>query len=220
MKSYIEKKTINKHNDIFINKLEILKLATDIGLKTPDTLVTDNKNDLLIFKKKYKSIITKNFSQGIFISSNDKILGNSTKIVDQKMMSIIPSEFHYMLFQEMLEKIIELRVFFLDGKFYASAIFSQNNEKTKIDFRNYDFEKPNRTPPFILPQNIQNKLLKLMNKINLNSGSIDILITKNKEYVFLEVNPIGQFSQLSIPCNYYLDRKIAEQIKKRIYGTI
>ena len=35
------------------------------------------------------------------------------------------------------------------GTFYSSAIFSQNDPKTSVDFRNYNKDKPNRTPPYI-----------------------------------------------------------------------
>jgi len=48
-----------------------------------------------------------------------------------------------------------------------------------------------------------------MSKLNMNCGSIDMIVTKQKEYVFLEVNPIGQFKQVSFPCNFYLEQKIA-----------
>ena len=220
VKRYLEINSINKHNDIFLNKLEVLQQAAARGFRIPNTLITDNKADLLHFYNRHKSIVTKNFSQGIFISVDNKVLGNSTRLIDSAMMDIIPNNFHYTLFQENIEKIVELRIFFLDNKFYSSAIFSQNNEKTKLDFRNYDFEKPNRTPPFLLPKNIKEKLTLLMQKLNLNSGSIDILISKEKEYVFLEVNPIGQFSQVSIPCNFYIEKKIAKQLKKRQNGVI
>jgi hypothetical protein len=30
--------------------------------------------------------------------------------------------------------------------------------------------------------------------------------------VFLEVNPTGQYGMVSDPCNYYLDKKIAEYL--------
>jgi hypothetical protein len=44
----------------------------------------------------------------------------------------------------------------------------------------------------------------------LTSGSLDVVLTTQYEYVFLEVNPIGQFEQVSVPCNYNLFKTIAE----------
>jgi hypothetical protein len=56
--------------------------------------------------------------------------------------------------------------------------------------------------------------------MNLNTGSIDLICTKSGEYVFLEVNPVGQFSMVSFPCNYYLEEKIADLLiqKDEEYG--
>ena len=92
------------------------------------------------------------------------------------------------------------------------AIFSQNNEKTKLDFRNYDYSFPNRKTPFILPSKIEKKIRNFMNFIKLNCGSLDLILTPNSEYVFLEVNPVGQFGMVSSPCNYELEKKIANKL--------
>lgn len=48
-----------------------------------------------------------------------------------------------------------------------------------------------------------------MTALDLNSGSIDFIKSGNN-YYFLEVNPIGQFGNVSTDCNYSLERKIAE----------
>jgi glutathione synthase/RimK-type ligase-like ATP-grasp enzyme len=43
-------------------------------------------------------------------------------------------------------------------------------------------------------------------------GSIDMIYSKQQEYIFLEVNPSGQFMGYSEACNYQLDRIIAEYL--------
>jgi glutathione synthase/RimK-type ligase-like ATP-grasp enzyme len=128
------------------------------------------------------------------------------------MIEELPLNFHPTLFQEYIEKVFEIRSFYLNGLFYSSAIMSQNDRQTQIDFRNYNHTKPNRTPPYKLPNELENKLQKLMFDLNLNSGSIDLLVDKYGNYVFLEVNPIGQFAQVSKPCNYYLEEMIANSL--------
>jgi D-alanine-D-alanine ligase-like ATP-grasp enzyme len=45
--------------------------------------------------------------------------------------------------------------------------------------------------------------------LKLNTGSIDLIVNTTGEYIFLEVNPVGQFGMVSSPCNYYLEREIA-----------
>lgn len=212
--------SLNKEEDIYLNKLELLKMAVAEGLKIPDTLVTDRKADVQAFALKHKSMITKNFSPGIFIRHKGRMLGNSTQLVDQAMIDDLPDQFHYTLFQETINKLFELRIFFIAGAFYASAIFSQNNEQTRIDFRNYDHRKPNRTPPFRLPDEIAARLHRLMDNAGINCGSIDMMVSDKQEYIFLEVNPIGQFAQVSIPCNYRLEQKVAEHLIQQAHAAL
>ena len=84
--------------------------------------------------------------------------------------------------QAYIEKKIELRIFFLGNQFFSAAIFSQSNPKTKIDFRNYDDENPNRIIPFNLPKDVSKKLLKMINSLKLTSGSIDMIYTKKNQF--------------------------------------
>lgn len=104
----------------------------------------------------------------------------------------------------------------MKGKCYTSAIFSQRDEKTKIDFRNYNYQKPNRVSVYKLPQKVENKIVAFMNKIEMDSGSLDIIVTPQKEYYFLEVNPVGQFFQVSHPCNFYLEKEVAKYLSKQV----
>ncbi len=60
------------------------------------------------------------------------------------------------------------------------------------------------------------KLDTLMSHININSGSIDMILTPELDYVFLEVNPIGQFAQISKFCNFHIHKYIAEHLFNEI----
>jgi glutathione synthase/RimK-type ligase-like ATP-grasp enzyme len=125
----------------------------------------------------------------------------------------MPDYFQTTFFQKEIVKKFEIRIFYLNNKLYSEAIFSQNDEQTKIDFRHYNLNKPNRTVPFELPNDVTNSLLNLLNKIKLNCASIDMIYSTNKQYYFLEINPLGQFWQVSYPCNYYLENEIAKYLK-------
>lgn len=208
-------KSINNPFRCNLNKLKELQFAKEVGLKIPYTEVLTEKKDLLVFKKHCGAIITKSASQGVFVSSPEERMNCLTIEVSDKMIQSMSPKFAPSLFQERIDKLIELRIFFLNKLFYSSAIFSQNDSQTKIDFRNYNYKSPNRVNPIKLPTKIEKKLLALMNKLELNSGSVDMILSKEGEYVFLEVNPVGQFKQVSKPCNYYLEQIIAKTLIKR-----
>ena len=89
---------------------------------------------------------------------------------------------------------------------------SQKSPQTSTDFRLYDYKNPNRKFPFRLPTTIEDKIKNLMSKMTLESGSLDLVLDTSGEYYFLEINPIGQFGMTSYPCNYYLEKRVAEII--------
>ncbi|WP_300978129.1 grasp-with-spasm system ATP-grasp peptide maturase [Flavobacterium sp.] len=202
---------------IAVSKMEMLRVAKNVNIKTPNTLICSRKKDLeLFFRKNNKSLITKSIGDVGFVKyKNVEFTLNTTKIekIDEFKEVFSPS-----LFQEHIDKLIEIRTFYLDKKCYSMAIFSQSNEKTKLDFRNYDKDKPNRFVPYQLPKQLEERIVDFMEAINLNTGSLDFIKSKkNGDYYFLEVNPCGQFGMMSNPCNYNLHEKVADYIKKELY---
>lgn len=207
--------TDEKHKRVRkINKLESLFKAKECGVRIPDTLVTTSKAKLVAFFKKHKKLIVKPLSDSLSFNYEKRKISAAvyTKAIDLNLLDQIEETFFVSLFQELLEKKYEIRSFYFNDKFYSMAIFSQNNSKTKVDFRHYDNLNPNRNVPYKLPKEVEEKLRKLMNKLKLDTGSIDLVRTNDNEFVFLEVNPAGQFGMVSIPCNYKLEKIIAEKV--------
>ena len=196
-----------------INKLVCLNAAKNAGLKIPATYILTNKDKLqhLISTNK---MITKCIQESPHYNANKIYYTTYTELINPDKLNNISDEFFPSMFQYKIEKRYELRIFYLMGKCYTMAIFSQRDEQTSIDFRKYNKENPNRTVPYKLPLNIEQKIIKFMKAISLNTGSIDMICTKNGEYYFLEVNPVGQFGMVSYPCNYYLEKKVAEELVK------
>lgn len=209
---------VNKIDDLSLNKLIAIRNAQDCGLRVPVTAILSERSALIDFYlANNKKILTKPIYNCFeFIINSKRYFSGVSIFPVENLLHEIPAKFNPTLFQEYIEKKIEIRAFFLNGRFYASGIFSQLDEKTKIDFRNYNNDHPNRVNPIVLPSAIQTKLLKFMSRMNLMSGSIDLVYTPEGEFVFLEVNPIGQYAQVSEPCNYFLDREIAIFLKNKI----
>lgn len=196
------------------NKIYELTIAKNVGIDVPPFLITNSKSDLLEFKSQQGKIISKALSNGAKTSFNGETIFAYVDIVSQEMIDKVESTFFISYFQKYIEKEYELRVFFIDGAFYSMAIMSQESAQTSIDFRRYNVEKWNRNIPYELNSTLQNNLKDLMQKLELSTGSIDIIKSTDGKYYFLEVNPIGQFGMTSEPCNYNLDKVIAETLIK------
>lgn len=195
-----------------VNKHIILSKANKLGLLTPDYLITDNKNDIISFKKKWGRIISKPLNSSFFYTEDDYWYPVYTEEITDEVIKESPDTFELTLFQNLIEKHNEIRTFYLNGRCYSMAIFSQKDPQTKIDFRVYNHTKPNRTVPFNLPVEIEEKLDALMKDLAYESGSIDLLYTPDKKFYFLEVNPVGQFGSLSHTCNYNIEKQIANAL--------
>lgn len=201
---------VNNFATSSINKLVQLQFASECGLNIPDTLITTNKKDLCTFNEQFNGIITKSIQGSLIFRNKDDVSVLYTSEFTVTDVEESEDEFWYTKFQVKIDKKIELRVFYIDGKFYPMAIFSQLNPRTKLDFRRYDSKLPNRCTPYKLSNDLEIKLINLMNRLKLKSGSIDLIVSESGEIYFLEVNPVGQFGMVSKPCNYYLERIIAE----------
>lgn len=188
-----------------LSKLVQLSVAKKVGLIIPDTIVTNNKKYLPVEKK----LITKGIQEVLYTQGDKMRFFGYTEEVN---ISEISDLFMPSLFQEKLEKDFELRIFYLNKICYSMVIFSQGSSQTSVDFRKYNYSVPNRRVPFKLPKHIEKKIIDFMTSLNLDTGSLDFVVTSNGDFVFLEVNPVGQFGMVSNSCNYNLEKEIVDYL--------
>jgi ATP-GRASP peptide maturase of grasp-with-spasm system len=216
-------KHLNSFDDININKLSVLAKAVQLGLRVPDTLITNNTDEIYTFCSEKDKVITKSLTTPSlnlnYGEDNIQLLSYTNIVTKDEIEEIINSSSNIVskapsFFQEYIEKEFEIRSFFIEGEFYSMAIFSQSDYNTRIDCRMESANGPLRCVPFKLPSDVEDSLIKLAGQLNLNCGSFDILYSTAKEFVFLEVNPIGQFDWLAKSCNYFIDKIIAKKLTK------
>lgn len=198
------------------NKIIDLHLAKKIGLKIPKTLVTNNRRKLrLFFEECNRKVITKCIKYPLSIKLKDyNIVGKNTFLINHQQIRNLCTLNSLGLYQEHIEKKFEIRIFVYKNSIFSMAIFSQQNSNTKIDYRDYDENNPNRLVPFLLPENIELKLKKFFKIKKINCGSVDMIVDVNNDFIFLENNPQGQFDWLSKNCNYYIEEFIALDLIK------
>ncbi|WP_294214585.1 grasp-with-spasm system ATP-grasp peptide maturase [uncultured Chryseobacterium sp.] len=198
------KKHINKESNFHINKLIVLDLAYNIGLDIPEYFLAENTDNVKLGETIVKTIAGNGILE--FDETNHHAVVY-TSVVE----NVEKSDFFITFFQQKIEKDFEIRTFYLHKKMWSMAIFSQNDDQTKVDYRRYNREKPNRNVRYNLPHDIENKIITLMTRLDLSSGSLDFIKSGDKFY-FLEVNAIGQFGNVSAHCNYNLDYEIANNL--------
>lgn len=213
--SFDPQKTLGLPMTLKWNKLIVLRLAKQHGFEIPFSCVTNCKNEVIKLLNQFPKLVTKPIDDVDRFQINGTTWMPFTSIITKEHLNLIPAETLFpSLIQEYIEKEFEIRVFFLDGICYSMAIFSQNDNQTSIDFRQYNRLKPNRNVPYQLPVFLQNQIKKFMSSLKLNTGSLDFIKSKDGKYFFLEINPAGQYRMMSQRCNYNLEKKVAEWLCK------
>ena len=203
---------INLGKPVFnLNRLIILDMATKYGLKIPSYEIISTGEQLLKSKASIGNVVTKAIANGIYADVQEHRFYTYTELVEEGFYKEnLENTFFPSIINGLIEKQFEIRSFYIDGAFYSMAIFSQSDEKTKIDFRKYT---NNRNSPYKLPDNIETKLRNIFIELDLNCGSVDLIVDKNGDYIFLEINPVGQFAMTSEPCNYNLEKIVANYLR-------
>lgn len=191
-----------------LNKLQVLQYAHSLGIRIPATWIGTSKTELAPFYQAHQGqIITKPLSHAPFPTSGAQAQTIYTERITPERWEAIPDQFGPSFFQEAIEKIFEVRLLYLDGQIFAAALFTQQ-QGPKTDFRKY-LALPYRTVPFSLPKIEQQRLHLLMQRLKLNFGVVDYLVTPQNQLVFLEVNPHGQYEMFCQPCQFPAAQTIA-----------
>ncbi|UNM07819.1 MAG: hypothetical protein H7A35_13290 [Planctomycetales bacterium] len=195
------------------SKLFQLRNARNIGLRIPATLVTNSPDEVRTFASVYPKIIYKTLSSPSLEQNSGRSLIFSHLISDSDHVLFDQVKYAPCMFQQYIEKDYELRITFVGGNFYSVKIFSQDSSDTKIDWRAGDWNH-HRYETTNLPEAVCQQLSSFMQVLNLQFGAIDMIVTPNGEYVFLEVNPHGAWLWLEQATDLCISLAISNYIQR------
>jgi glutathione synthase/RimK-type ligase-like ATP-grasp enzyme len=113
------------------------------------------------------------------------------------------------IYQALVPKRFDLRVTIVGQRIFAAAIDSQSDPAAVVDWRHTDNPRlPHHSVS--LPEHVADKLLRLMDSFRLTFGAIDMIHTPDDDYVFLEVNPSGQWLWLDDMLEFGISNAVAE----------
>jgi hypothetical protein len=176
-------------------KLGQLKRASQLGFKVPRTLITTDPDSAKDFYELCNNkIIYKVLSIAMLgpNSNQSKSRAVYTTPIEASQLTLLNKDWNVPCqFQEYIPKRLELRVTVIGDELFAAEIHSQAHERTRKDWRHYDVVTPMRKGN--LPSDIAEMCFALTKSYGLNFSTIDLILTPEEEYVFLEINPNGQW---------------------------
>jgi glutathione synthase/RimK-type ligase-like ATP-grasp enzyme len=182
------------------NKMYQLKVASGIGLNVWHTAITnDEASAREFYKSNEEKIIYKPLKKGRFFRDGKQTFIFTNPVTQNYFSKIENVKYAPSIFQRYIPKHIELRVTVIGESVFTVALDSQEIPAATHDWRKALHDNLKHTP-FDLPTEIQEKCIKLLKSLGLEFGAIDLILTPNEEYVFLEINPNGQWAWIQQIC--------------------
>ena len=94
------------------------------------------------------------------------------------------------IYQEYLEKLVELRCVVMGDEIYCAEMDTQSRPATRLDSR-LDPDIPMR--PHRLPPEVEAAVARLVASFGIRTASMDLVLRPDGRYVFLDLNPNGQW---------------------------
>jgi len=167
-----------------------LAVARRLGLTIPRTVITNDPGTVKSFREQCGgTIIYKPLSQTLDLEPGKAAF---TGIVTDEALSSLGLIRHTPgIFQELVPKDYEVRLTVVANQMFAAKILSQQNERTKLDWRTAPYDL--KYEAIELPADIRDKVSAFMAESGLVYSCLDFIVTPDGRHIFLESNPRGQY---------------------------
>jgi MvdC family ATP-grasp ribosomal peptide maturase len=178
------------------NKQRQLRIAAQAGLRIPRTLVTNDPLAARQFFIETEGRMVAKLLRPLTISmSAHSLFVYTTQVREEDLASAETLRHSPMVFQELIPKARELRVAWVAGETFTGALDASGTKRGQTDWRLAAPEECHWQKA-VLPLEVSRGLQSLMSELGLVFGAIDLICTPEGEYVFLEVNPGGEWGML------------------------
>ncbi|HEX8305508.1 MAG TPA: hypothetical protein VF612_11570 [Jatrophihabitans sp.] len=194
-------------------KLVQLQAAGRHGLRIPETLVTNRPEEARAFLEADadgQPTIYKRLSSMLLFTHDGQLTAFQTEKVDSQALerldhvAVTPC-----LFQRYVPKAYEVRATVVGEQVFAARVDSQSSSTGALDWR-VDTELT--WEPYRLPEDIEQSLRDLVCDLGLRFGAVDLIRRPDGEYVYLEVNPSGQWAWFQDEITHAIRDAIIEQL--------
>jgi glutathione synthase/RimK-type ligase-like ATP-grasp enzyme len=162
-----------------------LALAQRLGLDIPQTMMTSDPEAAREFWRACDGdVVYKQFIALPESWSETRRLGEAETKVADAAIRLAP-----VIFQRHVAAVADLRVTIIGDDIFAAAV-DVRDLSYDVDVR---LNLEAKHVPHDLPDDVANRLRALMRRLGLVYGAIDLRLTEDGRYIFLEINPAGQF---------------------------
>lgn len=187
----IEKVSLAEH------KLYQLQLARKLGLRVPRTLVSRDPNELHSFAAgNAAGTICKPIFHGMFVDETSRY-SIYTRRVTLDALIADDKDICPVLLQEEIPRIADVRATFIGSKTFVTDIIG---DTSLVDWRDPDVSV--QYFPSNLSDEVEGVCRAMLDRLGLIYGAFDFIKTADGEFIFLEVNPTGEWAWLEVQLGF------------------
>ena len=192
------------------NKLVQLQNAARLGFSVPRTKVTNQPEQLLdLYTDTGGNLVTKVVRKG-GVHAGGKPAAAYTHVLRRRDVPGYRSiRLAPLIIQEYVPKSLELRVTVVGSRVFAAAIHSQDDRRSRHDWRRGSNFNKTRYTAYELPRSVSERCVRLVRELGLTFGAIDLILTPRQEFFFIEINPNGQWLWIQDLTGLAIDEAIA-----------
>jgi len=207
---------INSPDALRIAEVKTLQLAraASVGLATPATLLSNDPEAADRFRRSQSGQrcaakaprVEGSFYESEFRFPLTKIWNGG----DADAVRLAPT-----IFQSYVSKATELRCVVIGELVFTARLDPPPGSIPVLDWREIPHEEL-RQEPYDLPMMVRDSLVTLVKSFHLDFASADLILTPDDEYVFIELNPNGQWLWLEFETQMPLVAAMGDLMEQRV----
>ena len=196
------------------SKVFQLDIAADLGFEIPNTVITSDPAELRRFASEHpRPLVAKPIHSG-YLRTSDGDVGIFTQRVEigdlVEIDNALPCP---IIMQEEIPKVFDIRVTVVRDAVYATAIDSQSDPAAQVDWRRTSRpDLPHHRHE--LPRAMRSKCIEMAARQGTGFAAIDLVLTSDNRYVFLESNPNGEWLWIEDALGYPISDAIVRYLEE------
>lgn len=196
------------------SKILTFPIAHKVGLKIPNSLISNSKLAIDSFFNKNSQVVLKTLHQMSLTLENEPTMLLTQKVREQDFLNYSQQNESPLFLQDYIDKLYDIRLVVIGLEVMACKIDASRSHIGRVDYRAYDL--PN-TPHYHVevPMELKYKIVALCQAIYLEYACIDMCVDSSEQYWLLDINPFGKYLWMEYATGMPITRTLSQFLARR-----
>ena len=187
--------------------------AQRIGFRVPSTLISNDPSAITEFVEQGPTIAKTLRASLIGEGASERVIFTnriaSTSGTDPRAFEAAPA-----IYQREIDKAFDVRVSVVGSRCFTALIASQEFVETEVDWRRGSDPRVKHIA-HELPKDVERQCVAITHHFDLSFSAIDLVLDRNGQYWFLEMNPNGQWAWIENRLGLPIARALVDEMERK-----